>query len=399
MSFGATTPSPSPTRSPSFTGALDAAGLAGGGSATDTSVGMGSCPVFFPASATDTLSGAPRAGSGAFSTAFSAGFSAVFSAPFGTSAPFGGSSGLLGERVRPDGGAPFSVFETGAILIYLAEKSGRLLSADFRERHSLPCDGCSEAPPARHGHERITAHMDFVAVIPARYASTRLPGKALLDIAGKPMVVHVAERAQASGAVEVWVATDDERVLEAVSKHGHRCLMTAVVHSSGTDRIAEVAAKCGWPDETIVVNVQGDEPLFEPEVSDRAVTEARDSNAEITTLMTRLADAAAIRDPNRVKVVSDKNGFALYFSRSPIPSNGTTFLHLGLYVYRAEFLRKFTGLPPTPLELSERLEQLRVLEHGFRIRVVEVESASWGIDTRQDLERFNAVLNGAYIHG
>ena len=162
--------------------------------------------------------------------------------------------------------------------------------------------------------------------------------------------------------------------------------MTRSDHQSGTDRLAEAAE--GMSANALVVNVQGDEPLIEPEVIDRAVAEARRGDADIVTLMTRLDGRDAILDPNRVKVVSDRNGFAMYFSRSPIPSSGTTFLHLGLYVYRVGFLRQFTKLERTPLEAAERLEQLRALEHGFRIRVVEVESASWGIDTPADLERY-----------
>lgn len=237
-----------------------------------------------------------------------------------------------------------------------------------------------------------------IAIIPARYSSTRLPGKPLIKIHGKTLIEHVYRRVkQARNLQRIVVATDDDRIFQTVAGFGGEARMTRSDHQSGTDRLAEAAE--GLAHNALVVNVQGDEPLIEPEVIDRAVTEAHRGGADITTLMTRLDDPAAIRDPNRVKVVSDKNGFALYFSRSPIPSNGTTFLHLGLYVYRAEFLRKFTRLQPTPLELAERLEQLRALEHGFRIKVVEVESASWGIDTPQDLERFNAVLNGAYIHG
>jgi 3-deoxy-manno-octulosonate cytidylyltransferase (CMP-KDO synthetase) len=166
--------------------------------------------------------------------------------------------------------------------------------------------------------------------------------------------------------------------------------MTRLDHHSGTDRLAEAAAHLA--SDAMVVNIQGDEPLLEPDVIDRAVAAARHRDAQIVTVMTPLSDPAAIADPNRVKVVVDRNGFALYFSRSPIPSSGTTFLHLGLYVYRVEFLKHFTRLDRAPLEIAERLEQLRALEHGFRIRVVEVESESWGIDTPADLERFKAVV-------
>jgi 3-deoxy-manno-octulosonate cytidylyltransferase (CMP-KDO synthetase) len=166
--------------------------------------------------------------------------------------------------------------------------------------------------------------------------------------------------------------------------------MTRVDHQSGTDRLAEAAQ--ALPADALVVNVQGDEPMIEPEVIDRAVSAACSGDAEMVTLMTPLRDRIAIDDPNRVKVVVDRKGFALYFSRSPIPHGGTTFLHLGLYVYRVGFLRRFTQLERTPLEIAERLEQLRALEHGFRIRVVEVESESWGIDTPADLERFRLLL-------
>jgi 3-deoxy-manno-octulosonate cytidylyltransferase (CMP-KDO synthetase) len=164
--------------------------------------------------------------------------------------------------------------------------------------------------------------------------------------------------------------------------------MTRNDHSSGTDRLAEVAEDLE-PD-ALVLNVQGDEPLIEPDVIDRAISAAHSKDAQIVTLMTRL-NSAQSDDPNRVKVVVNRNGFALYFSRSRIPSRGTSFLHIGLYVYQVHFLREFTKLEPTPLEKAERLEQLRALEHGFRIRVVEVESESWGIDTPEDLERFKAL--------
>ena len=188
----------------------------------------------------------------------------------------------------------------------------------------------------------------------------------------------------------IVVATDDRRIAEAVQQFGGEVMMTRIDHQSGTDRLAEAAADLS--SDALIVNVQGDEPMIEPEVIDRAVAGARLRDAEMVTLMARLEDRASIEDPNRVKVVVDRQGFALYFSRSPVPSSGTTFLHLGLYVYRVGFLRKFTQLERTPLEIAERLEQLRALEHGFRIRVVEVESASWGIDTPADLEKFKSVL-------
>jgi 3-deoxy-manno-octulosonate cytidylyltransferase (CMP-KDO synthetase) len=231
-----------------------------------------------------------------------------------------------------------------------------------------------------------------IAIIPARYQSTRLPGKPVIEISGKTLIEHVYRRVEQAGLVErILVATDDERIAQAVQRFGGDVIMTRIDHQSGTDRLAEAAA--GFPPDALVVNVQGDEPLIEPEVIDRAVAAARLGDAEIVTLMTKLPDRAAIQDPNRVKVVVDQRGFALYFSRSPIPSSGTTFLHLGLYVYRSGFLKRFTQLERTPLEIAERLEQLRALEHGFRIRVVEVESASWGIDTPADLEKFKSFLS------
>jgi len=230
-----------------------------------------------------------------------------------------------------------------------------------------------------------------IAIIPARYQSTRLPGKPIIKIQGKTLIEHVYRRVEQAKSVErILVATDDDRIAQAVLQFGGEAVMTRRDHISGTDRLAEAAAEL--PSDSIVINVQGDEPLIEPGVIDRAVTAMHPRDAEIVTLMTRLSDPSAIRDPNRVKVVVDRNGFALYFSRSPVPSSGTTFLHLGLYGYRVDFLRRFTKLESTPLERAERLEQLRALEHGFRIRVVEVESESWGIDTPADLEKFKALL-------
>jgi 3-deoxy-manno-octulosonate cytidylyltransferase (CMP-KDO synthetase) len=234
-----------------------------------------------------------------------------------------------------------------------------------------------------------------IAIIPARYQSTRLPGKPVLEVQGKTLIEHVYRRVQKAKTVtRILVATDDERIAKAVERFGGNVVMTRVDHQSGTDRLAEAAA--ALPPDALVVNVQGDEPLIEPEVIDQAVTAARLGDAEMITLMTRLDDPEAIQDPNRVKIVVNRQGLALYFSRSAIPhigpSGGTTFLHLGLYVYRVRFLKQFTQLERTPLEITERLEQLRALEHGFRIRAVEVESASWGIDTPADLEKFKLVL-------
>jgi 3-deoxy-manno-octulosonate cytidylyltransferase (CMP-KDO synthetase) len=231
-----------------------------------------------------------------------------------------------------------------------------------------------------------------IAIIPARFNSTRFPGKPVVQIDGKTLIEHVYRRVeQASLVSRIVVATDDPRIADAVGRFGGTVMMTRNDHQSGTDRLAEAAESLD-PD-TLIVNVQGDEPMIEPGDIDQAITAARLEDAEIVTLMTKM-DAASADDPNRVKVVTDRNGMALYFSRSRIPSGGTCFLHLGLYVYRGNFLRKFAKLQRTPLEIAERLEQLRALEHGYRIRVVEVESESWGIDTPEDLERFKELING-----
>jgi 3-deoxy-manno-octulosonate cytidylyltransferase (CMP-KDO synthetase) len=225
-----------------------------------------------------------------------------------------------------------------------------------------------------------------IAIIPARFNSTRFPGKPIVEIEGKPLIEHVYRRVeQASLITKIVVATDDQRIADAVKRFGGTAIMTRNDHPSGTDRLAEAAEELS--PETLVVNVQGDEPMIEPGDIDRAIAAARQGDAEIVTLMTKM-DTAPAEDPNRVKVVTDTHGMALYFSRSIIPSRGTCFLHLGLYVYTAGFLKKFAKLERTPLEIAERLEQLRALEHGYRIRVVEVENESWGIDTPEDLTRF-----------
>ena len=233
-----------------------------------------------------------------------------------------------------------------------------------------------------------------IAIIPARFQSTRLPGKPIIEIKGKTLIEHVYRRVEkAEFVARILVATDDERIARAVQGFGGEAVMTRADHQSGTDRLAEAAA--GLPSDALVVNVQGDDPLIEPEVIDEAIAAARARDSEIVTLRTPLSGRSAIEDPNRVKVVVDRNQFALYFSRSPIPHTsqaGTTFLHVGLYAYRVGFLKRFTQLERTPLEIAERLEQLRALEHGFRIRVVEVQSESWGIDTPADLEKFKSVL-------
>jgi 3-deoxy-manno-octulosonate cytidylyltransferase (CMP-KDO synthetase) len=250
--------------------------------------------------------------------------------------------------------------------------------------------------------------LPFVVVIPARYASTRLPGKALLDIAGKPMVVHVAERARDSGASEVWVATDDERVLREVQRHGHRCLMTEPTHASGTDRIAEVAAARGWPQETIVVNVQGDEPRIAPGlIREVAETLERHPGAAMSTACHPLQRAVDLFDPNVVKVVMNARGDALYFSRATIPwardafardrnaipADLPVYRHIGIYGYRSGFLQQYTRLAAPPIERLEALEQLRALWHGHRITVAVTQQApEAGVDTPEDLEAVRALF-------
>lgn len=251
---------------------------------------------------------------------------------------------------------------------------------------------------------------DFYAVIPARYASTRLPGKPLADIAGKPMVVRVAERAVMSGASEVWVATDHEAVADAVRAHGYQVCMTSPDCASGTDRLAEVARRLGWPDDAVVVNVQGDEPLIDPELVRRTaeLLHVR-RDAAMTTVCHALHDAREVFNPNVVKVVLDANGYALYFSRAPIPWardawSGLTpdsplaphptlppglpvYRHVGLYAYRVGFLKAYPRLSRPPLEAYEALEQLRALWHGHRIAVIVTEHPSApGVDTAADLE-------------
>lgn len=245
--------------------------------------------------------------------------------------------------------------------------------------------------------------MSFIAIIPARTASTRLPDKPLADIHGRPMVVRTADRAVLSGAARVLVATDDPRVVDAARQHGHEALITRPDHPTGTDRLAEVVAALELPADTIVVNVQGDEPLIEPALID-AVADvlAAHPAAAIATCACPLAEAAALFNPNVVKVVCAADGQALYFSRAPIPwarealSGGERVLapglpawhHIGLYAYRAGFLRDFPALPQGTLERFESLEQLRALEHGHRIMVHRVNQApAAGVDTPADLER------------
>ncbi|MDO8347832.1 MAG: 3-deoxy-manno-octulosonate cytidylyltransferase [Rugosibacter sp.] len=245
--------------------------------------------------------------------------------------------------------------------------------------------------------------MGFRVVIPARWASTRLPGKPLADIGGKPMVVRVAEAAARSGAVEIVIATDDARVMDAAAVHGQRAVLTRSDHASGTDRLAEVAAQQGWMDDEIVVNVQGDEPLIDPAlIAQVAAALAQDANAVIATAAHPLTDVQEFLNPNVVKVVVDESGRALYFSRAPIPWPRDAFAanrsvlpdgfvarrHVGLYAYRAGFLRRYNCLPSSDAEQWECLEQLRALSNGFVIHVVDcVHAPLAGVDTPEDLAR------------
>jgi 3-deoxy-manno-octulosonate cytidylyltransferase (CMP-KDO synthetase) len=250
-----------------------------------------------------------------------------------------------------------------------------------------------------------TSHptLRVVAVVPARYSSIRLPGKPLADIGGKPMVQHVYERAaQALGMAAVLVATDDQRVADAVAAFGGRAVMTRADHPSGTDRLAEVAAAL---DCDLVVNVQGDEPLLPSAMIAEAVAAFTDPAVQMATLRRRFATADEAADPNVVKVVVDRNGDALYFSRAPIPygrnaadhfASGLTSKHIGLYAYRRDFLLHLATLAPTPLEQAESLEQLRVLEHGYRIRVALTAHDSRGVDTPADLEHVRRLVAGSH---
>lgn len=249
----------------------------------------------------------------------------------------------------------------------------------------------------------------FKAVVPARYASTRLPAKPLLDLGGKPMVVRVAERAVLSGAEEVWVATDHADVVAAAQRQGLSVLLTRPDHPTGTDRLAEVVEKRGWDDDTIVVNVQGDEPLIDPALIAQTARQLAASGADIATVAHPVGNPADFFAPNVVKVVCKADGDAMYFSRAPIPyardhfarqkdtlpAGIPAYRHIGLYAYRAGFLRAYARLAPSPLECFEALEQLRALWHGYRISVLISDHLPLpGVDTPEDAarmqERFGA---------
>jgi len=242
--------------------------------------------------------------------------------------------------------------------------------------------------------------VDFHVVIPARFSSTRLPGKPMLLIGGKPMVVRVAEQAAKSGAQQIWIATDHQQIMAAIHEHGFKACMTKADHPSGTDRIAEVVAQHDWHDDTIVVNVQGDEPLIPPQLIHAVAQHLHDHpECAIATACHPVHDEAAMRNPNIVKVVLDKDGNAMYFSRAPIPyprdafasnsalpENMSVLRHIGIYAYRASFLRAYSQLAPAAIEQIESLEQLRALWHGYKIGVTITQDAPpSGVDTEADL--------------
>jgi 3-deoxy-manno-octulosonate cytidylyltransferase (CMP-KDO synthetase) len=240
--------------------------------------------------------------------------------------------------------------------------------------------------------------LQIVVIIPARFASTRLPGKPLADIDGRPMIEHVYRRVSASPLVQqVIVATDDLRIATRVNGFGGKVRLTKATHRTGTDRLAEVAATL---DCDIVVNVQGDEPLINPDAITEAVTPfLTDPSVQVSTLYRRITDPAELNNPNIVKIVVDRGGFALYFSRAPIPYARDPrggwpplYRHIGLYAYRRAALMVLAALEPTPLERTESLEQLRALEHGIRIKAVETKYDSFGVDTPQDLEQVRRLI-------
>lgn len=248
----------------------------------------------------------------------------------------------------------------------------------------------------------------FKIVIPARYGSSRLPGKPLIPIGGKPMIAHVCERAMATHADEVIVATDDQRIFDVVSALGIKVLMTAANHQSGTERIAEVARLCQWQDQDIIVNLQGDEPLIPASyIEELALALAQQPEAGIATLAAEISDPEELFNPNTVKVVLNKEGFALYFSRAPIPWDRDLFAktqtqvsdimphyrHIGMYAYRVNFLKRYCQWQSSPLEQIESLEQLRILWHGESVLVkIVATTPPAGIDTPADLVRVEQIL-------
>lgn len=263
-------------------------------------------------------------------------------------------------------------------------------------------------------HHGKNPQQSIIAIIPARYSSVRLPGKLMQNVAGKPLILHTLEQAKKARNIgRVIVATDDERIFAAVHESGNEAVMTSVDHLSGSDRIAEVAETL--PPDSIIVNVQGDEPMIAPETIDAAVEAMlADPLVDIVTTCEPIANREELLNPNVVKVVTGEAGYALYFSRSPMPFPRAAALryggdpgraidaelelfaifrkHTGLYVYRREYLLEFTKMPQTKLEKIEMLEQLRALENGARIKVVEAAAASIGVDTAEDLDRVREIL-------
>ncbi len=242
---------------------------------------------------------------------------------------------------------------------------------------------------------------DYSIVIPARYHSTRLPGKPLIDICGKPLLQHVYERATESKATEILIATDDDRIMLGCAAFGAECIMTSTEHVSGTDRLAEVAAIKGWPEQRIIVNLQGDEPMIPPMLLDAVAGELHQrQHAAMATLGEKISSKEDYQNPNCVKVVIDQQGYALYFSRSPMPysfpetqAGAIHYRHIGLYAYRAGYLKQFTEASPTMLEKSERLEQLRALEMGKKIFVMVTDvNTGIGVDTPEDLNKARDLL-------
>lgn len=239
--------------------------------------------------------------------------------------------------------------------------------------------------------------MEAIGVIPARYHSTRFEGKVLADILGKPMIQHVWENAKKARSLDdLIIAADDDRIIKSVKEFGGKAMFTSPAQPSGTDRLGEVVNPL---DVRVVVNIQGDEPLATPEMID-SLAQALISDEEIVmaTLITELKDPDQLRDPNIVKVAVDKNGFALYFSRSVIPFNRDRrddvvyYKHIGMYAYTKDFLYTYTNLPESSLEKSERLEQLRVLENGYKIKCVETDNDTCGVDTAEDLQRVISII-------
>jgi 3-deoxy-manno-octulosonate cytidylyltransferase (CMP-KDO synthetase) len=254
--------------------------------------------------------------------------------------------------------------------------------------------------------------MSYIVVIPARYASTRLPGKPLLDIVGKPMIQRVVEQAARCGAERVVVATDDKRIADAVTDFGGEVVMTDANHPSGTDRLQEVAQKLGLDDAAVIVNVQGDEPLIPPSVIDQVAGNlASHSEAGIATLCERIHDLETVMNPNAVKVIFDHQGMANYFSRAPIPwsreqfssnlsqqlpAGAEYYRHIGIYAYRVGFLHSYVNWPSSMTEVTESLEQLRALANGVRIHVdVAFETPPAGVDTQEDLERVRVLVEAS----